>query len=867
MALLDDILAWTQTLPTWQQDAARRLFQKPEGLSDGDDAELYVLLKAAHGLPSPEELAAVPLSRDHLPTSLPSGNTITLKAMRDLKHVNCIAPEQLLPFEPKGMTVIYGGNASGKSGYARVMKRACRARDQKEQVLPDANDPAASGRIPEALFDVEVNGSPKVVRWTSKGDPPEELASVAVFDCHSARVYLTGEQEVAYLPYGLDVVEALANTVLPGLERRLGQELASINTDCAQFTHLGGDTKVGQLIAALSHRTDSGEVKALATLSDGELERAEELDRTLGEADPAAKAKQLRLSAERVKELVRRVDASTVCIDGKAIEKLKTIVQESLDADRAEQAAAKLLHSGEALLPGTGESAWKALFEAARKFSVERAYPGKSFPNTERDAVCVLCQQPLQDAADRMKRFEKYIQDDIAKTAAAKRQELATGIEAIRRADLTVGVQGAIAGELDQLDAAIRPTLTAFGDVIEQRRRKVLDAVQSLAWDSVPDITGNPRQALRALAAKQYRRTRDYERASDETTSAVLRKERECLAARKKLSLCLEQVLSLLDRLKKKHALEACRNDLNTRPISLKSRDLASAAVTSALKGALDKEFTTLGMGHIKTKLKDRNVKGRVLHQLLLDVPTGAKVEDVLSEGEQRAIAIGAFLAELELAEHSSAIVFDDPVSSLDHRHRGRVAKRLASESLKRQVIILTHDILFLHQLQTGCSNLGISPGLRFLEKIGKHAGVVQKGLPWDHKSYKERIDCLEKAQKRFEKLPWPAQPDEKLAREMIQQYSFLRSTIERVVQDFVLAGTVKRFDDYIRVKNLKLVVGLEAAEAAELCRLNSRCDGIVEAHDPVSARDAPPPTAEEFGEDIEALKAVIQMIGARRKP
>jgi len=316
----------------------------------------------------------------------------------------------------------------------------------------------------------------------------------------------------------------------------------------------------------------------------------------------------------------------------------------------------------------------------------------------------------------------------------------------------------------------------------------------------------------------------------------------------------------------KKRSLEACRSDLNTKSISLKSRQLASAAVTSALKDALDAEFAGLGMSYIKTRLNERNVKGKMLHQLLLDVPTAVRVEDILSEGEQRAIAIGSFLAELALTSSKAAIIFDDPVSSLDHRRRGRIARRLASESARRQVIVFTHDIVFLNQLQTECDALRLSLGLRFLERIGSHAGSVQQGVPWDHKSYKERIDHLEKAQKSFEKLPWPAYPPEELARQMIQQYSFLRSTIERVIQDFVLNSTVRRFEDYIRVDNLNLVVGLDASEVAEICRLYNRCHGIVEAHDPASAKDGPPPTAEEFGEDIEALKTVIQTIRERRK-
>jgi energy-coupling factor transporter ATP-binding protein EcfA2 len=849
----------------WQQDAARRLFQKPEGLAQADFDDLYALLKASNNLPNPLGLTPTPLSKAHIPTSLAHGGIVALKSMHDLKDVNCIAPNQSLSFEVMGITVIYGGNGSGKSGYARVMKKACRARDQEERVLPDANDPSSQARSPEAVFEIDANGTAQSIHWSSQADPPEELASIAVFDHRCARQYLTKEQEVAYLPYGLDIVESLADRVLPELERRLDSEISSISTDSQAFAHLEGDTEVGRVIAHLTHETDPEILRTLGKLSDEEVMRLEELDRTLGEADPASKARELHLSAGRLRDLAKRVDAVVVHVGETAIARLKTAAQESYAADLAEKAAATHLHSGDQLLPGTGEPIWKALYEAARRYSTEQAYPGKPFPNLEPEALCLLCQQPLDGVSERLSRFEKYVQDDVAKAAARKKLLLDKEVKALKEAMLDVGVKGAIAAELDQLDSTLCPHIDVFEKSLQDRRVKLLAAIPALTWDTVPELASNPRQALRDLAAKQHRSARDYERASDRAKSQILRKERDALFARKSLSLCVEQVESLLGRLKKKVALEGCKKDLNTRPISMKARELASVAVTAALKDAVDVELNALGMSHIKTKLRDRNVKGRILHQLLLDVPTSSKVEDILSEGEQRAIAIASFLAELRLANHSAAIIFDDPVSSLDHLRRRRVALRLAEESRSRQVIIFTHDIVFLHQLQSECSFLGLSIGLRFLEKKGKHAGNISAALPWDHKSFGDRIDGLEKVQKKFEKLPWPPEPHEELAREMIQQYSFLRATIERVVQDYVLNATVRRFEDYIQVSHLQQVVGLEQSEVDEILRLYQRCHDIVEAHDPASAVNGPPPTAAELGADISALRAVIGSIKIRR--
>ena len=506
MALLDEILKWTETaLPPWQRDAARRLFQQENGLTDDDFNELYGLLKAAHGLPNPSNLTPTPLAAQHLPGSLQPGQAVVLKSMRDLTDVNRIALGQRLEFAPIGITVIYGGNGTGKSGYGRVMKRACRARDQVEKVHPDANDPKAQTRIPQATFDIEINGAAKSVQWTAGAVPPEELSTVAVFDCHCARAYLTTEQDVAYLPYGLDVVENLANKVLPELTRRLDAEIAGINVDTQPFAHLLGDTQVGRIIAAISDKTDPAKIKVLGQLSEQENIRLAELDSALSEADPTAKAKQLRLSAERLKALVGRIDAAVIWVNDAAVGKLRSIDDALLTAHQAEKAAAECLRSGEHLLSGTGDPIWKALFDAARKFSTECAYPGKDFPYTGEGAVCPLCQAPLNDMAERLKRFEKYIKEDVATVAAQQRQHIEGVRTKIQQANLSVGLDQSLAGELAALDDAVDSATVTFQAALESRRSWMLDALTNHMWTAPPLLPPTPRPRLRFLAAVQLR--------------------------------------------------------------------------------------------------------------------------------------------------------------------------------------------------------------------------------------------------------------------------------------------------------------------------------------------------------------------------
>jgi energy-coupling factor transporter ATP-binding protein EcfA2 len=766
MSLLDDILAWAaDELTVWQRDAVRRLFHKQD-FDQQDYDELYAMLKSAQGLPDPQNRTPVPLAQEHLPVHTGNTTPVILRAMRDLKDVNRIAPGQKLEFSPKGMTVIYGGNGSGKSGYSRVLKRACRARDISETVHPDAFDLNASVKIPEAIFDIEIDTKAKPLVWKRNISPPGELSTLAVFDARCARAYLDTEQEVAYLPYGLDIVENLGQRVLPELTRRLNAEIESINTDTTPFTDLLAETAVGEMITSLSAGTDPQKVTVLATLTSDEKSRLADLDRMLAESDPKGKARALRLSAQRIDGVIFRIDTAVAWVDDVAIEKLIALDIDSEAACAAEAVAAANFRAGEKLLPGTGEPVWANLFEAARRFSTEIAYPGKPFPNVDDSAQCPLCQQQLhQDAAHRMRRFEEFVKQDTAKVAADMREQCQKAQAELATTSLSFALDAAISEEINQLAPAVLQATQAFAKKVEARRKWLLGAVSAHAWDGTlaqlfckvvqrlfgvmmayashgtVAIDGNPRTGLKSLTTKLVTQAAELEKASDEKQRKAFVTERAELKARVSLNSRLNAVLDLIERMQIKAKLTKCKDNLKTKAISDKAREFANKAVTAALKDALDTEFQALGVGHIKTKLNARVEQGKMRHKLVLDFSVTKKLDEILSEGEQRAIAIGSFLAEMHLANHRGGIVFDDPVSSLDHYRRKDVARRLIEEAKLRQVIIFTHDTVFLGELRDVIEQQNVDHLIHHLDWVNGYPGHVNEGLPWEHKSSMDRID------------------------------------------------------------------------------------------------------------------------------
>ncbi len=124
---LADIAAWSKSCPQWQRDALRRLCLQGE-LTEEDLAQLARLCKG-------EGAKAVPLAKGHIPDPKAAMAAVTLRSVHSVENVNALAQGERLTFDKIGLTIIYGDNGAGKSGYARVLKKVCRARSPADETI------------------------------------------------------------------------------------------------------------------------------------------------------------------------------------------------------------------------------------------------------------------------------------------------------------------------------------------------------------------------------------------------------------------------------------------------------------------------------------------------------------------------------------------------------------------------------------------------------------------------------------------------------------------------------------------------------------------------------------------------------------
>ena len=74
-------------------------------------------------------------------------------------------------------------------------------------------------------------------------------------------------------------------------------------------------------------------------------------------------------------------------------------------------------------------------------------------------------------------------------------------------------------------------------------------------------------------------------------------------------------------------------------------------------------------------------------------------------------------------------------MSSLDHKYRPRVAKRLVEEAAHGQVIVFTHDLTFLFDLQREAEAVGQQVHYQNVHRVASRPGHVSNDLPIDAKA------------------------------------------------------------------------------------------------------------------------------------
>lgn len=834
----DTFAEWFSARPKWVQTAAARLAATRKLPSNVEIEKLADLCVAEANGMAGEVFETVPHGMFGAAVGTSS---FKLTKLDKVVGVNAIRHNASLDFGNSDLSVVFGMNGSGKSGYARLLKHTCGAR-HKSDLLPDVF--SSTKTTPSCEVVISTAAGNELLQWQddSKGLP--RLRSVHVFDTAVAESYVDSKNEASYetrqmrfLTSMIKICDAVA-ALLNVRKNALPKKLPLVPLEYSE-------TAAASFIAQLKDTTTSIALNdaSVWTLTDDELRL--ETETSLKKHDVAERIKRLGLDKRTLMIFQEAYDAMKLAVSDVEIAKLVAAKKDAAAKRKAAAEDAVKAFAG-AALDGIGGASWSLLWEQARKYSESTAYPEAPFPVTDEGKLCVLCHQPLDDAArGRMSDFESFVKGGLEAAATKAEKDYAAAIASLPK--VPDQVKWDLHMEFIKVPAEVGSALrAAIGLRLEAiRKSDGTIPLPEVDW-SVVDL------ALNATAAAQVKETAALEELAKEGKKAELEKKLKELKARQWLSQQKNAAADEIVRLSAIKRLTKAEGTTKTNVFTTKKNELANNELATGYRDRFVAELKTLGGSRLKVEpVPVPEGKGKVSFKLAIKgtlKETGAG--EILSEGESRIVALSAFLADITGSGQPTPFVFDDPVSSLDQEFEERVVERLVELAKSRQVIVFTHRLSLLALIEDAAGKT-VPLSINTLRRIGPNVGMVDT-LDVRHGKPDKGFIVI-----RDQKLP------------QIRKYADagdggaydaalkaacgdFRILIERTVEKILLNGLVERFRRSVQTQQIKSLAKITVDDCSTVEEMMTRYSRF--EHSQSDELPGTLPSVDEFAADLDVV-------------
>ena len=785
---------WLEDRPKWMQTCVAKILRDEE-ISEEALNEFLGLCKMEAGIPTPKDFEA---EFESLPAELSSsdenGSTKSLISISELKGINALAPKKPLCFKPAALTIVYGRNGSGKSGYVRALKKACGARDN-EPILKNVYGPVPEVQGCRIEYTVDDNSIEK--EWNVEDGRISDLSEVSVYDSKCGNLYVTDHNSIEYQPGHIALVQRLIDTTLL-IREKITNEIEMLNSSLPGLPDEFKESEAGLWFRRLDAKTNTKDVDERCDWTEDLEKKLVDITKLLSDSDVAGKVKKFQGQADKAKWLG---DELQKLLGEAAPENCSEFFELRDKRDGAKKAASEYGTQvfGKAEINGVGSETWKKMWEHARAYSLTEVYPEKDYPNTSDRSVCVLCHQELsEDAKKRLISFEEYTKSALENNLREAEKDLETHKETYSDILSTERINDAL--ELIGIDGKLKTIVVELREALEKRKTELFDE------NSEPEKfrSGLADGAVKILLRLSKSRDTAAKRLSEETDEEhrdKLEQKRTELAARKWCAQQKEAIKAEVERLGGLSALKVAKKLTETAALTNQQSRLSKELITEEYIARFGEELSKLDadeLGLILRKVKA--AKGRIYHAIELENAERQKVEVILSEGEFRIVSLAAFLANVQASNIRAPFIFDDPISSLDQEFEQATVGRLIELAKDRQVIVFTHRLSLLSMLETGAKGRDVD-----IEVVNIKKEPWGCGEPSSNNIYAQRPDralnliiheAIPKAQKLLDEEGTDAY---ELSAKAIS--GNLRILIERIVEEDLLIGIVTRFSPEVKTK------------------------------------------------------------------
>jgi len=751
---------------------------------------------------------------------------VSIVGIKQMRHVNALSERCELTFGPH-LTLIYGKNGSGKSGIARLLANACFSRGSRD-VLPNLRKAQQSKEKASATFVLQTMGQQEPQDQPYEiGQHVPALKRFAVFDEQSVHIHLDERNKVSFVPAHIAIFDKVASAIAK-IEKRAAEEnrvRSRPNPFLSVFLNPAEQSTVADYCKSLTAAVSDEQLIAAIEFTDEDDVRLRELETDIqNKRSLDVPAKMAQLKGEE--SALRAAHRSLQQCAGKVTPALASAINQLLLQIHEQRRTVEALGVGsfdDGLFATLGSPEWKALLLAARSFYATEQQRTEVVTDPTH---CALCHQSIsQQQRDLFQKYWRFLESEAEAELNRLESKLsgylselqvvkdrfppAAGSEVV--AHLLQAHQPAILVELKEQFGALASVLDGWISALKQGKQ-VNDA----------DI---PRFDLSSLEKLAQDRERQLVALGDPSTDIAVLERQVVLLKHKKMAFTLKSDgLERLQYLRWQSKINQI-NFAGIKAATTKKRTEAFlAGFAQEYKANFNAELTGLGC-EFDLVLWASGEQGNTVKEYRLEFSEDHPPTHVMSEGEQKACSLADFLTEVQLDANNCGIVLDDPVSSLDHERKEGIAARLAAEARQRQVIIFTHDLVFMRKLVDSALDNGIPLVAHWIRKIEGAPGHIALDSSPKLASVKTlKADALA-AVENYQQL-LPKEQEQALGVAL----DYLRSACEALVEESLFAKTIQRYDDHVRVQNLQDAV-FDHALAQRIVDLHGKISELLLAH------------------------------------
>ena len=788
--MIDEIKEWLNDQHPWLQEAAYRILTKTS-LSETDVLELSEIIKKQSNTGKKSKPFPV-IKTLH-------DNSIKLMSIGPVVGIDKINSTKRLELEKENLSVVYGQNGSGKSGYVRILKSAC-GKSHNLQLKSDVYSPPPPKQA--CMLKYSVNGGEiQGIEWIANTQSIDDLSVVDIFDANNGNIYLENETEVSYLPPELAFFTELVE-ICGRVQNVLNNDEQKLVSSIPEIPERFSLTQWAEKYNKLKHNIAQSELDEMLLFSENDDKNMASLKQRLSVDDPLAVAKKQRAIKEQIEGIKANIEGTLNAVSLESLndirQKLENSKQKRKNADEGAKAFALNVK-----LDGIGNETWRALWEATRQYSITSAYVDKEFPNIETDARCPLCHQKLDnDAKVRFQNFESFVQGNLeleAKNAETVFLDAVKNLPECPSETLLTSMCQA-AGLDDIASTEINNVFSNIGIIFENIRKGNIpndDAVNIPDTDKLLEKLSSLSETAEQSAVQFEEDAKEFDR--DKAQNELLE-----LEAKQWISQQKKAVEAEINRLKEIEKYRQWKKHTETGKITREASLLSEKFITESYISRFNDELSKLNASTITVELvKTRGEKGRSKHRIRLKNLVGNDTMpiEILSDGEKRIVSLAAFLADVTSHNANTPFVFDDPISSLDQEYEEKTIERLVELSKERQVVVFTHRLSFLGIVGDKAEKSGINTNIIHISRdywgTGNPGDVPIFGKDTKEALNKLKNDRLSSAKKMFESDGNEAYYP--LGKAICSDF---RIIIERIVENVLLSGIVLRYRRDVQTKN-----------------------------------------------------------------